>query len=814
MPDIIIRPSLLALAIALGSSAAFPVLAANASTQAGNLQAFDIPAGDLGETLSRIARESGHVLSVRPALLQGRQAPAIRGQMSAEQAAMQALGGSGLNLNTTAGGTWSLVPAGNSAALELGPTQIVERTPENAWGPVKGYVASRSATATKTDTSVLEVPQTINVITQDEIKVRGAQTLTQALRYTPGITGGGFPDRVGLFDEPTSRGFLPTPLYLDGLHLPYGNGSTGGALQIDPYNLERIEVMKGPSSVLYGQNQPGGLVNMVTKRPSTTPVREIVLGGGSYDRRYGAFDYGDRLDEQGTLLYRMVGTFNDENGQIDYVEKKRFMLSPSLTWAPNDQTSLTLYAHYQKDNDVPEAQGLPASGTAKFNPNGKIKRSLFLGEPDVNAYDREQFTVGYELSHELNDVWTLKQNTRYAYVDDRYTAPLHGYRFVTNPQTGQDDQRYATRFGVDWAQHNKVFGVDNMAQARFNTFDVAHTLLIGLDYYHFNSQFLGRYDYNPPIIDLFNPTYGQALNFANPYRWDDTVIQTGLYVQDQLKWDQWFLTVGGRYDWAETDNKVPLAGTHTNSKDEKFTGRAGLGYSFENGVTPYVSYAESFLPLRGTSATGSPFSPSTGKQYEAGVKYQPTGQESFIQLSVYQIDQENILTSNKDNPMFSTQSGAVRSRGVELEGKASLSDNLGLIASVARNDVKYTRDNDGREGRHPAGVAPVTASLWLDYTLKGDTPFAGLGAGIGARYVRGSDGTDTAKDHFTIPSYTVLDGMISYDFAESPLRLKGVKLQVNLQNLEDKTYLSSCQSIWDCYYGEGRTITSNLTYNW
>ncbi|PWB32416.1 TonB-dependent siderophore receptor [Pseudomonas sp. SDI] len=814
MPDVILRPSLLALAIALGSSAALPACAATGSPGTLSQQRFDIPAGNLGETLSRIARESGHLLSVPPALLQGRRAPAITGQMSPEQAAMQALAGSGLKLSTTAGGTWSLAPAADSAALELGPTQIVERDSESAWGPVQGYVATRTATATKTDTSVLEVPQTINVVTQDEIKVRGSQTLTQALRYTPGITGGGFPDRVGIFDEPTSRGFSPTPLYLDGLHLPYGGGSTGGALQIDPYTLERIEVMKGPSSVLYGQNQPGGLVNMVSKRPSNTPVREIMLGGGSFDRRYGAFDYGDRLNEQGTLLYRVTGLASDENGQIDYVQKQRFLLAPSLAWRPNEQTRLTLYAQYQKDNDVPEAQGLPALGTLFNSPNGKIKRSRFIGEPGSNAYDREQFTAGYELSHELDDVWTLKQNTRYAYVDDRYRAPLHGYDFVANPQTGANDQRYQERFGVDWAQHNKVFGVDNMAEAKFDTFDVAHTVLIGLDYYHFNSQFLGRYDFTPPVIDLYNPVYGQALNFVKPYRWDNTISQTGLYVQDQLKWNNWFMTLGGRYDWADTTNKIPQAGTKTAAKDEKFTGRAGLGYAFDNGVTPYLSYAESFLPLSGTSAAGSAFSPSTGKQYEAGVKYQPPGQESFIQASVYQIDQENILTIDKQNPRFSNQSGALRSRGVELEGKASLTDNLNLTASVSRNDVKYTSDNSGREGRHPAGQSPLTASLWVDYTLTGETLFAGLGGGLGVRYVRGSEGTDTAQDYFNIPSYTVLDGMLSYDFGQSPLKLNGVKLQVNLTNLEDKAYVSSCTGPFDCYYGEGRTITSNLTYNW
>lgn len=813
MPNLVFRPSVLALAIALGASGGLTATA-HAAEPASSLHVYDISPGPLAETLARIARDSGQVLSAAPGLVEGRQAPAVRGRMSGIEAAQGALSGSGLVLSITPNGNWSLQPAPNGDALELAPTQVDSSGLENAWGPVQGYVAKRTGTATKTDTSVLEVPQTINIVTSRQMAAQGAQTVTEALRYTPGITGGGFPDRVGLFDEVTARGFLPAPLYLDGLHLPYGNGSTGGAMQIDPYTLERIEVLKGPASVLYGQNQPGGIINMVSKRPTATPLHEIVLGGGSQDRRYGAFDFGGPLDEQGQWLYRLTGTVTDKNGEIDYTEQKRYMLAPSLTWIPNEQLTLTLYGHFQKDNDVPEAQGLPAVGTVYASPQGRIKRSTFIGEPGLNSYDREQFSIGYEASYVLNDIWTLRQNTRYASVDDRYVAPLHGYRFVTNPKTGLDDQRYMTRYGVDWAQNNEVLGIDNIAQARFATGDVQHTLLLGVDRYHFNSKFLGRYDFNPPIIDLYDPVYGQGLNYVNPNRWDNTIDQTGLYVQDQLDWERWFLTLGARYDWAKTDNRLPLAGTRSGSRDEQLSGRAGLGYKFDSGVTPYVSYAESFLPQSGIGLDGNAFEPSIGKQYETGVKYQPPGQESFVQLSVYQIDQTNMLTSVPGRPGVSNQSGALRSRGVELEGKASVTQNLNVIAAVARNQVKFEKDNDGRQGRHLAGASPLTASLWLDYQLRGDSPWRGLGGGIGARYVRGSDATDTAEDHFVIPSYTVYDAMLSYDFGVSPLQVRGLRLKLNIHNLEDRKYVSSCTSTVDCYYGEGRTMTTDLTYNW
>lgn len=775
--------------------------------------AINIPAQSLGSALQEFGRQTNLQVLYSPDEVSGLRSAAVSGTLEPTAAIGQLLQGTGIAYSIEGNNVALRSRSASGASLDLAPTNVTASA-ESAWGPVDGIVAKRSATGSKTDTALKEIPQTINVVTQDEIKMRGSQSVTEALRYTAGMTGGGFSDRVKIFDEPTSRGFSPTPLYLDGLHLPYGGGSTGGSLQIDPYSLERIEVLKGPASVLYGQNQPGGIVNMVGKRPTATPLHEVIIGGGSYDRKYGAFDLGGPIDDQGEFLYRLTGVVNDSNAQIDYADQNRMMLAPSLTWLPNDSTSITLYGQYQKDRDTPEAQGLPADGTVYRTANGRISRSLFLGEPSVNKYDREQFVVGYEIAHELNDVWTLKQNARYADVNDRYVAPLHGYSFEPNPNTGVDDGSYQTRYGVDWAQHNRVYGIDNIAQAKFKTGAVDHTLLLGVDYYHFNTQFLGRYDRNGPPIDLYNPVYGSEFNFTQPYKWDNTVKQTGLYTQDQIRWNQWFVTIGGRYDFAETDNKEPLSGTHSNIKDEKFTGRFGFGYEFENGLTPYASYAESFLPQTGNGLDGKAFEPTEGKQYEVGVKYEPTAIDGFIQLSAYQIDQSNMLTNDLGNPGFSNQSGSVRSRGVELEGKVNVTQNLRVLAAVSRNQIKWRSVNDGREGRTLAMSPPLTASAWVNYDFDISTSLAGLGMGLGARYVRSSYGSDYEEDSFQIPSYTVYDAMVSYDLEKSPLHVKGVKLRMNMENLTDEKYVASCNSTLDCYYGEGRTMTADVTYNW
>jgi iron complex outermembrane recepter protein len=780
--------------------------------QAAELE-INIPAQALGSALQEFGRQSNMQVLYSTEDITGLRSNAVSGNLEPTAAIAQLLKGTGIAYSVQGNSVALHVRTSSDANLTL-PSTTILGTQESAWGTVYGIVAKRSATGSKTDTPLSEIPQTINVITQDEIKMRGSQSVTEALRYTAGMSGGGFADRVKIFDEPTSRGFSPTPLYLDGLHLPYGGGSTGGSLQIDPYTLERVEVLKGPASVLYGQNQPGGIVNMVSKRPTDNPLHEVKIGGGSYDRKYGAFDFAGPIDDQGEFLYRLTGVVNDSGSAIDYASQNRMLLAPSLTWLPNDRTTITVFGQYQKDHDVPEAQGLPANGTVYRSQAGRISRSLFIGEPDVNKYHREQFVVGYEIAHELNDVWTLKQNARYADVNDQYVAPLHGYSFPTNPVTGLDDGSYQSRYGVDWSQHNKVYGIDNIAQAKFTTADVDHTVLLGVDYYHFNSKFLGLYDRTAPGIDLYNPVYGSQINFRQPYKWDNTVIQTGLYAQDQLSWNQWFLTLGGRYDFAETDNKQPLTNGHTNQKDEKFTGRAGLGYEFENGMTPYVSYAESFLPQTGSDASGNAFEPTTGTQYEVGIKYEPKSIDGFIQLSAYQIDQDNMLTSDLSNPGFSTQSGTIRSRGVELEGKVNVTQNLRVLASVSRNQSKWEKDNDGREGRTLAMRPPLTASAWINYDFDISTALAGFGVGLGARYVRSSYGSDYESDSFQIPSYTVYDAMVSYDLEKSPLHVKGVKLQANLQNLTNEKYVAACNSTLDCYYGESRTMTADVTYNW
>lgn len=812
MSHMTFRPGLLALAIALGPLSTMPAQADNAIAASSVVHRFDLPAGPLGETLSRISREGGHTLSVSPALLEGKRAAAVRGNFTAEQAARQALTGTGLGLGSTRGGTWSLYPLSDGAALNLAPTAIDGRSLEDARGPVEGYVATRSATATKTDTPILEIPQAVNVVTAAQVQTQGARNLTQALRYTPGLSTNGYTDRNTIADEIGSRGFAPTLLYLDGAYLPYA-GSLGGAPQIDPYLLERIEVLKGPASVLYGQNQPGGMINLVSKRPATEDHHQVKLSYGSYDRVKGAFDVGGALDADKTLSYRLVGLAKSGNEQVEHADESRTLIAPSLTWAPNEQTEFTAYAQIQRDKGAADYQALPVIGTLYRNSRGQhIDRDVFLGDSDWNAYTRDQQVFGYDLSHVFNDNLKFRQSARYIDVNDRYRG-FYLNRFVTDANGVVDDTR-ATRTKLDWRQHNTTYSIDNNLEGTFSTGALEHTLLGGVDYRKFTRRYQGYNLYNAEIIDLYNPTNYHTDGVPTlTTKWDNTVKQTGLYVQDQIRFDRFILTLGGRQDWAEVENRDLLAQSPAErkvpQKDKKFTKRVGLTYVTEFGLAPYVSYAESFMPSVGKSSPArgaSSFKPIEGEQYEVGVKYQPQD-NTLITASVYQIKQKNVLTTDREDPMYQTQDGEIRSRGIELEAKSSVGQ-VDLLLALSYLDSFRTKSADGDEGNRNAAQAPWSASSWVAWHF--DDSLAGLTVGAGARYT-GKNYGDSANT-FKTPSFVVYDATINYDLAQ--LGLKGLQASLNVQNLFDREYVSTCVYAFGCYYGQERTAALELTYDW
>ena len=799
-----VHVAMLSMAVSLSAIALSPAIAADAAGAVATRE-YRIPAGNLGDALFQFATQAGVSVTVAPALVAGKQSIGLNGRYSVEQGFARLLAGSGLEVVDGGKGAYALRRASGTQAEDTLPEVRVTGTEETATGPVAGLVAKRSATGTKTDTSILETPQTVNVIPRKQIEMQGAQTVSQALGYTPGVTSafGGTDSR---YDVITARGGLFLRSYLDGLPLPYSAYSVS-VPQFDPFMLERIEVLQGPASVLFGQTTSGGILNMVSRRPQAEPSHEIQVQAGNYGRRQIAFDSTGALDDEGKWLYRITGLARENDGQADFSHEERLLIAPSLTWRPSADTSLTLLTHYQRDDAVPQYQGLPQIGTLLSNPNGKIAWDRFSGEPSHEGMKRDQFGVGYAFEHRLDDTWRFRQNLRYTRVDiDARATPAYAF-----------DGRSISRVATQGIGNGHIFSVDNQAEARFKTGDLSHTVLVGLDYlrqrddYRFASQLVGP-------LDLYAPVYGIAIPDLIPrFRTVQELEHLGLYVQDQMRSGRWTWTVGGRFDRAEGDTRNVVADTTVTRKDDAFTGRLGVNYVFDNGLAPYASYSTSFEPLGGTDFAGNAFKPAKSRQWEAGVKYQPHD-DLLLTASVFQVTQKNTLTPDTEpgRTNFSTQMGEVETRGINLEARGRVGQRTEVIGAYAYTDSEITKANPNslgvsQQGRPLARAPRHMASLWLDHKLDPEL-VQGLSFGGGVRYM-GSSFAEPSTD-IALPSYTLWDAALHYDLGQGNAAMKGVSLSFSIANLTDRQYVNYCLNNLQCFYGQGRTAQLTLRKRW
>ncbi|MFT3940234.1 TonB-dependent siderophore receptor [Rhodopseudomonas sp.] len=733
-----------------------------------------------------------------------------------------------------------------AAAPAPAPAPIQATPRENARGPVRGIVAGRSATGTKTDASLLETPQSISVVTRDQIQQQAARSVAEALRYEPGVIS---ESRVGdRFDNVFIRGFggfgsaANYLHYWDSLRLP--RGVSYAMPSVDPYLLERVEVLRGPASVLYGQNNLGGMVNLISKAPTATPQGEVFTRFGDHNRIEGGFDISGPLTKDGDLLYRLIGLGRKANTEVDYTTTERRLIAPMITWTPSADTKLTVRATYDKDPSSYQPNWLPAVGTLLPNAAGQIPKDFFSGSPNVNRYAREQTSVGYEFEHHFNDTWAVRQNLRYMELTSDFKAlSVTGFATAANScSAGVPNATCIARTSTNYLEQLRAFAIDNQAEAKFTTGWLDHTVLMGVDYQ--TSSASARFGNGPTTyVNYLNPVY-PALS-APPIT-TQTLIdrnQVGIYLQDQIRLGKLAVVAGVRNDWAEGSNQTNTlaTGVVTNSvrpSDTAATWRVGATYLFDNGFAPYASYSTSFEPsvTVGTDYTGAAFKPTTGKQYEAGLKYQPVGLNGFFMLSYFDITQDNVLTLDTGrlaslNPRCTasglycqTQQGQVQSKGVELSGKVTLQPGLDVIAAYSHTNIEITQSTQtatifgsstvvSLQGKRPVGAAADTASLWMDYTFQAG-PLAGFGFGGGVRYVGESYGDTANSARMVVPAYTLGDAQIHYDLAGASPQLKGWKLAVNMTNIFDKTYVSACASSNQCFYGNGRATLGTISYRW
>lgn len=730
-------------------------------------------------------------------------------------------------------------PVAQPPAAEVAPR-------ESARGPVRGIVASRSATGTKTDASLLETPQSISVVTKDQIESQGARNVAEALRYEPGVVS---ESRVGdRFDNVFIRGFGgfgANANYLhfwDGLRLP--RGISYAMPSIDPYTLERVEILRGPASVLYGQNNLGGMINLISKNPTSQARGEVFTRFGDHNRIEGGFDISGPLSKDGDLLYRLIGLGRKADTEVDYTTTERQLIAPTITWRPTEDTTLTVRASYSRDPSSYQPNWLPALGTLLPNPNGQIPKNFFSGHPNVNTYSREQTSVGYEFEHHFNEAWTIRQNFRYMEVSSEFKAlSVTGFAAGSTCGAGTRTNLCLARSTTNYIEQLKAASIDTQVESRFNTGWLQHTVLAGIDYQTTSAS--ARFGNGTSTnINYLNPNYGVLNAPAITTQTLQDREQLGIYVQDQIRLGKLAMVVGVRSDWAKasSDTSTISTGVFTSRirpDDTAATWRAGATYQFDSGVAPYASYSTSFEPSTiGTDFAGNAFVPSKGEQYEVGVKYQPIGINGFFMFSYFDITQSNVLTTDAARPSAANplctasagfcqiQQGEVRSKGIELSGKVTLQPGFDVIAAYSHTDIEIAKSsqtaalygvtpatNVSVQGKTPVGAPSDTTSLWVDYTFQ-NGPLAGFGVGGGVRYIGPSFGDAVNSAALIVPAYTLGDLAVHYDLAGLSPQMSGWKLAVNMTNIADKTYVSACASSNQCFYGNGRTTLGTVRYQW
>ncbi|CAH0228861.1 TonB-dependent siderophore receptor [Erwinia aphidicola] len=698
--------------------------------------------------------------------------------------------------------TLLMVPAVQAAEDTL---TVTAETQESVTAPTKGIVAKESASGTKTATPLRKTPQTISVVTREQMNDQQPASVADALGYSSGVVTN-YRGNSNRNDEVISRGFRYAPKLLDGLH--YGLSSeNGGAGQLDPWLLERVEMVHGPAGVLYGQVSPGGLLMMTSKRPTAESIHEVKLSTGN--RHYGeaAFDFGGKLNDDNTLFYRLNGIANTKSEFVKNSKQQRMAIAPAITWLPNEDTSFTLLTSYQNDPKAGSRNFLPRSGTLYATPEGfTVPYDLNVSDSDFAKSKREQTSIGYSLDHSFNEAVSFTQNLRYSHRNEDYKYLVYGYDY---------SDHVMTRMPQHEETQTNEFNVDNQLKGLFETGDVSHTVLGGLDY---------RYSH----IDLkLSRAYGTQYNldWTNPGRIDidendlalatstlKTLNQYGVYLQDQMAWNNWNLVLSGREDWSQVRTQDRLANTDVTYNDSAFTGRAGLLYAFDNGVSPYISYSTSFEPVLAQPAPGSdPLKPTTGAQTEVGVKFQPVGSNTMMTVSWFDINQKNVLSSI-DGTRYYNQIGKVNSQGIETEIHAQPTPEIKLIAAYTYTDATTKESDTAAEvGHSPAAIPRHAASAWGSYSFL-DGALDGLTVGTGVRYVGKAGGDNTGE--YYVPHYTLYDAMVKYELGQAVPALKGTSLQFNVQNLTDEHYVASCSNAYACFYGSGRTFVASVDYRW
>lgn len=660
-----------------------------------------------------------------------------------------------------------------------------------------GFVAQESSAGSKTPMNLLEIPQSISIETRDQLTTQNAETLGSALRYVAGVNGevyGGTDQRVDWY---VIRGFEDTFPLVDGMSsMTY---YTLLSPKIDLQDTERVEVLRGPSSSMYGQTTPGGVINIVTKRPTVHPVRDITLETGSFGRVQGSGDFSGAFDPQHHFLYRINGLARTGGTQVEYVDANRYFLAPALTWQPSEKTTFTLLSRLAKDDGGWTFQYLPSLGTiTRSNVFGIISPNTFSGDLGYNDYKRTTHSETAELNH----LFSKDVESAIAARFDHSNVIFKDLIGAGLESDGQTLDRYV--FGGN-AQMNQ-FVSDGHVGWTVRSRHVQQEFLAGYNYLQSNDTWYEIDGINPVTLDLLHPNYRQTIDLPAPdFISSDGIKQAGIYFQDHFRWNKLSVTLNGREDWARVWTTVVGDGPIDVTSQNKFTYRAGVSYAITPTVVPYFSYTTSYQPSSGTTFSGQQFLPLTADQYEAGIRYQPTSFNALFSVAAFSLTEHNVTTPDPNNPNYNVQTGAERAQGLEFEAKTTLPGGIDGTASYTYTSAEVTQSTDPLQlHQAPLDVPRNMANLWADKTLQ-EGVFARLGFGGGVRFVgkRWGDQYNTLQ----VPNNTLVDMMAHYSF-------RNFKLSANATNIGNRRYVATCENTNRCVYGGVRTVYANLNYHW
>lgn len=677
-------------------------------------------------------------------------------------------------------------------------------------GPVRGYVAEQASIGTKTDTSILETPQSVSVVTRQQMDMQQPGSSSAALRYTAGVTSERYGANGSYLDMTRIRG-VDADYYLDGLRV-IGNGGSW-LPQVDAYSLERIEVLRGPASAIYGQGTGGGIVNQVSRKPQRAEQHELSVQYGSFNHKHIGLDSTGSMNADGSLLYRFTASGLDTEAQIEDVRHKRVYVAPSLTWRPNSSVSWTVLATHSREPELPNYNSLPAAVLGLDNSRyPEVDRERNFTDMDFADSSRKQNSLSSLFDYDFGNGWVFSSNARYMYVQsDLQRSVVYGYQEVDGrPQL-------SGYYELSPAKLN-TFSMDNHLRGDLQWGATTHTILSGVDYSKGTLR-NALYSVGPLSFDPYGSDYRPSVtpdfsaSRAAPWKARQEFTRTGVYLQDQVAYSRWRLTLSARHDWSKTDDETysysPTARVQKQN-DKKWSGRAGLSYLFGTDLAPYISYATSFDPLLGADYQGDAFVPVETKQTEVGIKYQPQGSGTLLTAALFELEQTNIKTNDANHLGFNSQAGKARTRGVDLQATAEIVPHLNVMASYTYLDNELVEDAT-HEGKSLTQTPAHSGSLWVDYWLD-QSRLAGLQIGGGIRYLGKSFGDP--DNGFEVPSATLMDLALTYPLGALAPDLDGALLALNVNNLTNKEYVASCTSRKYCFLGQDRSITATLSYAW